>query len=139
MNLGKRLRAARLKRQMKQTELSARVPGASQQEISALENRGSETSILLFELADALQVNPRWLLTGDGESGLEHEWVPKQDDPMFRQLAALYEGLDTDRRHQLLSNANWLHAQQHPSSSLANPFGTKAHKIQKLAPTDKNQ
>lgn len=123
MNLGNRLRIARKKRELKQTELSELVPGASQQEISALENRGSETSILLFELADALQINPRWLLTGDGESGLDRPWIPHQEDPLFQQLAALYNGLDPDRRHQLLSNANWLHSQQHPQPSTANPFG----------------
>lgn len=47
------------------------VPGSNQAMISALETRDSENTILLFDFADALKVNPRWLLTGDGDSWLD--------------------------------------------------------------------
>jgi transcriptional regulator with XRE-family HTH domain len=70
MNLGKRLKRARLARELTQEELVELVPGSTQAMISALERRDSQTTILLFAFADALRVNPRWLLTGEGESGL---------------------------------------------------------------------
>lgn len=68
--MGKRLRQARKTREMTQEQLVELVPGATQAMISALECRDSETTLLLFEFADALQISARWLLTGSGESGL---------------------------------------------------------------------
>lgn len=49
----------------------AELVGTSQAVISALEKRDSKTSEQIFELADALRVNPRWLQTGTGDSGLD--------------------------------------------------------------------
>jgi transcriptional regulator with XRE-family HTH domain len=83
MNLGKRLRHAREKREMTQEQLAlaASTPEApiSQALISALENRDSETSTAVFALARALRVNPEWLQTGQpqNDSGLEGDgWRP---------------------------------------------------------------
>lgn len=70
MNLGQRLKRAREDRGLTQEQLADLVPGASQAAISALEVRDSESTLLLFGFSDALQVNPRWLLTGEGDSGL---------------------------------------------------------------------
>ena len=70
MALGKRIKEARLKCGLKQEQLVALVPGATQQSLSILENRDSRTSVLLFGYADALQVSPRWLQDGIGSSGL---------------------------------------------------------------------
>lgn len=76
MNLGKRVLNAREKRGLTQAQL-AELAGTSQAAISALENRDSKTSEQVFELADALRVNPRWLQTGAGDSGLDAEaWLP---------------------------------------------------------------
>lgn len=77
MNLGSRVKEARISRGMKQGEL-AEAAGTSQAVISALEKRDSKTSEQIFELADALRVNPRWLQTGHGESGLKaNSWAPR--------------------------------------------------------------
>lgn len=43
----------------------------SQASISALEKRDSETTVGLFAIARALRVNPEWLQTGVGDSGLD--------------------------------------------------------------------
>lgn len=49
----------------------------SQAMISALESRDSETTTALFALARALRVNPEWLQTGVGDSGLDADaWRP---------------------------------------------------------------
>lgn len=66
------MREARDKRGMTQAQL-AELAGTSQAVVSALEKRDSKTSEQIFELADALRVNPRWLQTGHGVSGLEAE------------------------------------------------------------------
>lgn len=75
MHLGKRLAHARRVRGITQAKLAEAV-GTIQAVVSALEKRDSKTSELLFEFADALRLNPRWLLTGQGESGLEKPWAP---------------------------------------------------------------
>jgi transcriptional regulator with XRE-family HTH domain len=49
----------------------------SQAAISALEKRDSETAAGLFAFARALRINPEWLQTGRGESGLDSPaWKP---------------------------------------------------------------
>jgi hypothetical protein len=70
VNLGQRVAHVRTKvRHLEQRELLARMGEAvkmSQQALSALETRDSKTSEFAVELADALQVSVRWLLTGRG-------------------------------------------------------------------------
>lgn len=85
MNLGGRLRHARDKRGLTQEQLVAAVSEAgasiSQASISALEKRDSETTTSLFALARALRVNPEWLQTGVGDSGLDADaWKPPSAD-----------------------------------------------------------
>lgn len=54
----------------------------SQAAISALEARDSETSGYLFALAKVLRINPEWLQTGLGDSGLDSDaWRPTVDLP----------------------------------------------------------
>ena len=88
MNLGGRLKKARQVRGLTQEQLVELVPGASQAMISALETRDSEKTGFLFEFADALQVSPRWLLDGSGESGLnensDHSQQPSAPPPLSR-------------------------------------------------------
>ena len=81
MKLGHRLRQARKKRGLTQEQLAtaAATPELpiSQAAISALEQRDSETSVYIFALARALKINPEWLQTGAGESGLDADaWLP---------------------------------------------------------------
>ena len=69
MALGARIREAR--GEMDQLVLCAKVPGLTQQALSNLETRDSKTSELAVEIADALEVSVRWLLTGEGDRGPE--------------------------------------------------------------------
>lgn len=72
--LGRRLQIAREARGWTATELSRRIgmdesgerPLVSQQVISVLEQRNSATSEFAPQLADALSVSLRWLLSGKG-------------------------------------------------------------------------
>ncbi len=58
---------------MSQTALAAAV-GMSQQRLSLLEKRDSETSTAATKLADQLGVSLRWLLTGDGQPTDSDRW-----------------------------------------------------------------
>jgi len=70
MTLGDRLKEARKKRKLSQTALSEK-SGVPQQTIHALENKGTKSTGHLFPLAKALNINPEWLSTGEGEMDLE--------------------------------------------------------------------
>ena len=67
MEMGTRLRIAREAKDWSQSELARRA-GVDQTTISSLELKKSTVSRadVLFMLADALQVSPRWLATGVG-------------------------------------------------------------------------
>lgn len=85
MNLGKRLLQARKIRGMKQSEvaeLASQIGGVplSQAAYQKLETRGSQSSIYLFAMAKALRVNPEWLQTGHGESGLDQARTGTDED-----------------------------------------------------------
>lgn len=85
MNLGKRLLQARKSRGLKQESL-AELAGTNQAAISALESRDSKTSEHLFALAESLRINPKWLQTGEGDSGLQNDtWKPMPDLPQDEQ------------------------------------------------------
>jgi len=66
MTLGDRLKEARIKRKLSQTALSEK-SGVPQQTIHAIENKKAKSTSHLFPLAKALQINPEWLSTGEGE------------------------------------------------------------------------
>lgn len=80
--MGERLRRARLARGVKhQSELGRLVAPhlgreLDQQTISAIERRKSVRTSFLYAFASALRVDPEWLLTGRGESGLEAKSLP---------------------------------------------------------------
>lgn len=65
-----RIRHARQLRQLSQQEL-ARASGLAQSTISSYENQSRASTTRLMALAEALQVNPRWLDTGKGPKALE--------------------------------------------------------------------
>jgi len=122
MNLGKRLKQARERRKLTQEQLSAAVTNASQAMISALEKRDSLTTTLLFQFADALKVNPRWLLNG---GPLADSWLdkpPEKKDELELQLIDIYGKLSQDGRDALLANANRIFSKENPGKSTANPF-----------------
>lgn len=106
MNLGKRLKRARTLRKKTQEQVAV-ASGASQAEISALESRDSKTSERLFSLADALDVSPRWLLTGEEPSGLDGPAVKR--DKTLDEIAALLPGMKEKSREQLLQYARLMH------------------------------
>lgn len=110
MNLGGRLKKAREYRDLTQGQLAALVPGlapeSGQQLISALENRDSETTTLLFEFADALKINPRWLQTGRGDS-----WLEKPPSPpaiAAEKLITVYGQISEKKQDELVNFANYL-------------------------------
>lgn len=72
-HLGARLKEARKARGMEQTELAALVPGLTNQSISNLERRNSRTSEHAVQIADALRISLRWLLSGQGSRD-DLEW-----------------------------------------------------------------
>ena len=125
MNLGGRLKRARKARGLRQEELAERVPGSSQAMISALEVRDSETTHLLFEFADALQVSPRWLLAGKGASGLDGPIKPERNDPTLLQVIEIYRELSYQSRDQIVGMANRLHHTEHPEAPEASPLPAK--------------
>lgn len=61
-----RLRHVRKERGLSQAEL-ARASGLSQGAISSYETRNRKSTTGLIELAQALNVNPVWLITGTGD------------------------------------------------------------------------
>lgn len=66
MALGQRVKEARETRQLTQTQL-AELVGMSQQGIQMLEQRDSESSKFVVELAAALGVTAEWLKTGHSD------------------------------------------------------------------------
>lgn len=133
MALGKRLQEARDKRGLTQEQLAKKVFGNDdskhQARISALETRDSLTSVDLYRFADALNVRARWLQTGENPSGLEEHTAVPAADPLLMQLIDLWGQLNPDNRDKLLSQANKLHAQEHPHPSTSNPFGKKKQRL----------
>lgn len=96
MRFGQRIKEARQIRGLTQADLS-RASGVSQTGISALElGRGkTATGENLFALADALRVNPRWLISGEG---------PMDDDTSDRQkLIDMLSGVPLEKLQALVS------------------------------------
>lgn len=134
MNLGGRVRLARKRRKLTQEKLVELTNGAvSQARLSALEKRDSKRSDALYQLAQALDVNPQWLQDGKEPSGLEKP-AAAQRDRILEQLIDLYGQLSEQHRHELVGYANALHAQEHPLASTSNPFGKKREPAQPKQP-----
>ena len=120
MNLGGRLKKARERRGLTQEQL-AELANTSQANISALESRDSKKAELLFEFSEALGVNPRWLLTGSGDSWLDREQTPTPKTPAEqfwnrykRANKATREAIDS-----LLSDENLQGHQESPERKIA--------------------
>lgn len=54
------------------------------------------------------------------------DWLMNGGDPMVNQIVDFYKDLSREGRDKLLSNANWLHNEEHPGTSAAQPFIDKA-------------
>jgi len=96
MNFGRRLKEARLARQMTQVDL-ANASGVSQTGISSLELGKGKTATgqNLFALADALRVSARWLISGEGQMDTADSERP--------DLIALLSDVPTDKLAALVS------------------------------------
>lgn len=79
MRLGKRLETELANRGMSPTELCALVPDLNLGTLCATMDRDSGSSKFAPAISDALGLNLRWLLTGDGEKLAE---VPKMAPPV---------------------------------------------------------
>lgn len=93
--LAERLKFIRKKRQLTQQELSKK-SGASQQIISGIESGKVETTNEIFNLAEALEVEPKWLATGKGNMNL-----PKHSAEDKKILASLNE-LTLDQKQKFI-------------------------------------
>ena len=93
MNIGGRVRIAREARGLTQPQLAEMTAGAiSQQALSALEKRDSKSSQAAAELADALKVSLRWLLTGQGRMD-DPDWpFPMIDRSTWDALSDMHRG-----------------------------------------------
>lgn len=69
VTLGARVRTLREEKGWSQSELAAKISGVKQQSIDQLEQGKVSRPRFLPELAEALQTNLPWLLTGEGERG----------------------------------------------------------------------
>lgn len=71
MNFGARIKQQRLLREWSQQELATRAglpPESGQQTVAAIEDRDSKRSQYAQQLCDALRIDIRWALSGEGEA-----------------------------------------------------------------------
>lgn len=107
---GKRLKAARKHAKLTQKEL-APLTGMSQSNLSDLENTAHGSSFTV-QIAEACDVNPHWLATGEGEmldqpTALGYSGVPRVEHPkapsfsmadLVDLLSGMLVGMDEDSR-----------------------------------------
>ncbi len=100
LTLGQRLRKARKLRDLTQAELTKK-SGASQQLLSRIENEKVESTTEIFNLADALNVNPRWLATGTGDmEPIKMTASDANEEEM--QFIHMLRGLTSEQRKNVL-------------------------------------
>lgn len=98
--LAGRVASLRKHRGLSQKELGKRV-GVSQSAIAQIESGMSKTikGNTLLRLAAALEANPRWIMTGNGEP-------LRLDDPVeLGELMELYELMDDDHKAAIVAAA----------------------------------
>lgn len=104
MNMGKRIRSEREALGWKQGRLSDATNGVvSQQAIQVLEARDSKTSEFLFVLADALGVDARWLMTGEGPKTPQHTFSIEMVLPSIKQT----DWNSLSERQRVLLEGRW--------------------------------
>ena len=85
MALGNRVKQIREAKKLSQAELAEKV-GISQQAIGLLEQRDSDSSKFLVELAKALEVSPEWLKTGTNSKEITHNNLLTPAELLAQQL-----------------------------------------------------
>ena len=95
--LGKRLKLARKEKGLTQAELQ-KMSGVSQQMISLIESEKVESTTEVFNLSEALDVNPKWLATGNGE-------MKNQDTELTREetlVLKLFRKMSSSQKNETL-------------------------------------
>jgi transcriptional regulator with XRE-family HTH domain len=102
MSVGDRVRYLMEKREIKQTELAAKI-GVGQAAISNIVTDASRkpSAPTLLAIAGELQCNPNWILTGEGDP---YAWAPVTSESHV-QLLNLFNGLSEEGRKALLAVA----------------------------------
>lgn len=88
--LGKRLKFARKDKGLTQAELQ-KMSGVSQQMISLIESEKVESTTEVFNLSEALDVNPKWLATGNGEMKNQATELSRDEEvilKIFRKMSS---------------------------------------------------
>lgn len=121
-NVGQRLRYFRQAAGLNQREFAALI-GVKPPSLSEIESGQSRApaALTLLRAADALGLDPMYLLTGAG-SQIRSAAQLRADE---LRLLLLYRELPADKQHELEAEANRLHALAHPVKSRANPFPKK--------------
>lgn len=97
MTFAARLSQSREARKLTLKQLGG-AAGISQQVVWNYENRGDEPSAsILFALADALGVDPRWLFFGEGQN----ECKPVVFAPQVTRIALVISAQSPDRRQAI--------------------------------------
>jgi len=103
---GKRLRSSRKNKNLNQSEL-AKKSGVSQQVISQIENENIKSTNDIFSLADALNVNAKWLATGVGD--MNTDATNKGDTKEEMQFLNLLRSVTADQRHEVMQSLKDTH------------------------------
>ena len=96
--LGKRLKAARKSKGFTQQELE-KLSGVSQQLISKIESEKIESTTEVFNLAEVLDVNAKWLATGNGEMSGESRVVSSEYSREDLNLLNMINGMTSEQKN----------------------------------------
>ena len=96
--LGKRLKAARKSKGFTQQELE-KLSGVSQQLISKIESEKIESTTEVFNLAEVLEVNAKWLATGNGEMHGENRAVSSEYSREDLNLLNMINGMTSEQKN----------------------------------------
>ena len=101
--LGKRLKAARKSKGFTQQELE-KLSGVSQQLISKIESEKIESTTEVFNLAEVLDVNAKWLATGSGEMGGENRAVNSEYSRENLNILAMLDMITSEQKKDALAD-----------------------------------
>jgi len=112
MGIGQRIRMARERAGLHQAEVARRLR-LSRQSVQQWDNeQNAPKQSRLVELADVLQVDAQWLLTGESKDEWEDQELQRLLTLQERQLLGMFEGLDPARRVLLQELADTLNRNQ---------------------------
>jgi transcriptional regulator with XRE-family HTH domain len=96
--LGKRLKAARKNKGFTQQELEKR-SGVSQQLISRIESEKIDNTTEVFNLAEVLDVNAKWLATGNGDMNAESRAVSSEYSREDLKILEMINGMTSKQKN----------------------------------------